>query len=146
MNDKDNALVQWSATNYIGERYDDYYIVYTRNRDSPMLHEHNFDAALKRLGGESETVIVARASHWLCGWVEQLLVHKSDSNAIRIGNEIVKELLDVGVLNPDAYEEMIASEREQRRKEIEDNPELEDRDGLIKLYGSIERYLELQVL
>ena len=75
-----------------------------------------------------------------------MLVHKSDSNAIRIGNEIVKELLDVGVLNPDAYEEMIASEREQRRKEIEDNPELEDRDGLIKLYGSIERYLELQVL
>lgn len=44
-----------------------------RNRDSGILDESNFEAALKILGGESDTVEIHRFGHWACGWFEIIL-------------------------------------------------------------------------
>src|SRR5262245_4928699 len=46
----------------------------SRNRDSSLLEQSNFDVCLKALGGESETVEVHRFGHWGCGWFELILV------------------------------------------------------------------------
>jgi hypothetical protein len=46
-----------------------------RTRDSNVFEESNFQAALKILGGESETVEVHRFGHWGPGWFEIIIVH-----------------------------------------------------------------------
>jgi len=53
-----------------------------RNRDSDILDESNFEAALKQLGGESDTVEVHRFGHWACGWFEILLVDPKHGDAL----------------------------------------------------------------
>lgn len=49
----------------------------TQSRDSEALERSNFRVAVRRLGGESETVEVHRFGHWACGWFEILLVAPS---------------------------------------------------------------------
>jgi hypothetical protein len=57
----------------------------TQTRDSGAFDKSNFDAALKILGGESETVEVHRFGHWGPGWFEIIIVNpsrKADIEAI----------------------------------------------------------------
>lgn len=97
-------LKKWkAASNYAGDEYPDYYVVYGRSRDSTLLDQANFESALKRLGGESKTVITPRASHWAVGWVEPLLVHKDDAKAVEEAQAIVDALADYPVLDEELY-------------------------------------------
>lgn len=48
-----------------------------RTRDTGPFEESNFEAALKILGGESDTVQVHRFGHWGPGWIEIIVVHPS---------------------------------------------------------------------
>lgn len=73
-----------------------------RNRDSGCLLESNFHAALKRLGGESDTVQVHRFGHWACGWFEIIIV-APDSGASKLALDIDKALEDYPVLNEDDW-------------------------------------------
>ena len=82
-----------------------WYVVPTpRNRDSDCLQESNFDAALKRLGGESETVEVHRFGHWTCGWFEIIIVAPS-SDAYRLACEIEASLEDYPILDENDFSE-----------------------------------------
>lgn len=91
------------ASNYMGEEYFDYYVLLGQSRDSDPIERANFDAALKRLGGESETVIVIRSNHWAVGWIEQLLIHESDKEHIAEGEKIQAELENYPVLDDELY-------------------------------------------
>lgn len=86
---------------YWGE-YGAWLIVLGRSRDSDSLEEHNFQEALKQLGGESDTVAVERSSHWAVGWVETLLV-KPDSEAQKTAETLLERLDNYLVLNEDNY-------------------------------------------
>jgi hypothetical protein len=67
-----------SYSNYIGERHSDsLLVVLTRSRGSDTLTESNWQVALDRLGGESDTVAIHRFGHWACGWWEALTVFRS---------------------------------------------------------------------
>lgn len=46
----------------------------TLKRDSDCADESNHHAALKYLGGESDTCITVEHSHWACGWVRFIIV------------------------------------------------------------------------
>ncbi len=67
---------------YMGHNPVGAYVVATRNRDSQLLDESNWDAtraALMRAGAEilqddEGDVYDFRAHHWACGWVEYLIV------------------------------------------------------------------------
>lgn len=81
-----------SVANYVGKplsSFSDVYVVVTRSRDSSTLEESNWRSALKRLGGESETVQIYRFGHWACGWWEALCVTGA---SIPVGEEIYQEL------------------------------------------------------
>ena len=54
-----------------------YVLPVSRTRDTGVYEESNFEAALKILGGESDTVEVHRFGHWGPGWFEIILVHPS---------------------------------------------------------------------
>ena len=109
-----DLMEKWSRSeNYIGESYNDYYVLLSRNRDSGLVEKSNFQSALKALNGESDTVKVVRSSHWLCGWIEMILIHESDKESIDKGNEIEKALDNYPILDEDSFSEMLTE------KEIE---------------------------
>jgi len=87
------TLERWTYDReYSGTSYSEYFQVIGRARDSHHIDVSNFETALARLGGESETVIVARATHWAVGWVETVMVHESDSAALTVAQEICDDL------------------------------------------------------
>ena len=111
-------MKKWSRTeNYIGETYYDYYVLLYRTRDSGLVEESNFWSALKALNGESKTVKVIRSSHWLCGWIEMILIHESDKESIDKGNEIEKALENYPILDEDDF---FARESEKREELVEE--------------------------
>jgi hypothetical protein len=94
-----------SMANYMGEIPDKtWLVVLTRNRDSEILSESNFESALEMLGGESEKVQVFRFGHWACGWWEALAVSEG-TEAEAIGQTIVDKLENYPVLNEDDFSE-----------------------------------------
>lgn len=72
------------------------------NRDSRILEESNFDAALQMLGGESEAVEVHRFNHWACGWLEIIIVDPESPQA-GIVDRMARSLEDYPLLDEDDY-------------------------------------------
>jgi hypothetical protein len=69
-------------SNYAGEiPGDEWLCLLTRNRDSDLLTESNFECALNQLGGESNNIEVHRFKHWACGWWEALAVRAGTPEA-----------------------------------------------------------------
>lgn len=91
------------SSNYMGEDYSDCFILATHNRDSGILEESNFSAALKRMGGESDSVQIVRFSHWLCGWVEMICIRDSDPDMVQKGNDIENQLEDYPILDEEDF-------------------------------------------
>ncbi len=107
-----DCMQKWSRTeNYIGESYNDYYVLLSHHRDSELVEESNFWSALRMLNGESDTVKVIRAKHWAVGWVEMILIHESDKDSIDKGNEIEKALENYPVLDEDDFYERESEKR-----------------------------------
>jgi hypothetical protein len=99
-------MQKWSRSeNYIGESYFDYYVLLSRNRDSGLMEESNFQSALKMLNGESDTVKIIRANHWAVGWIEMILIHESDKVSVDKGNEIEESLENYPILDEDDFYE-----------------------------------------
>jgi hypothetical protein len=95
-----------SYSNYIGERpSDSLLVVLTRSRDSDTLTESNWEVALERLGGESDTVEIHRFGHWACGWWEALAVEKG-SEAEKEALAIEEELESCPVLDDSHWSEL----------------------------------------
>lgn len=102
-----------SASNYLGEEYPEYYVAMVKTRDSEALDRSNFDATLKMLGGESETIKVIRSGHWGAGWIDTILIHESDKIALAIGEDIGKQLASYPVLDEDLYSQYESKEVEE---------------------------------
>jgi hypothetical protein len=92
------------AQNYAGENYYEYFVFMGKHRDSDPLDVSNFRVGLERLGGESETVIVVRSSHWLVGWIEMILIHQSDEDMVYRANDIRVEMKHYPVLDDEDYD------------------------------------------
>lgn len=111
-------LKKWThPSNYFGATWKEYYVFLGKNRDSDDLTESNFDCGLDAIGGEGGEIldgysnsgensrVVARESHWACGWIELIYIHESDIEALKIADNILKELEDYPVLNEDDWSE-----------------------------------------
>jgi hypothetical protein len=101
----------------MGERYDEYFIVVGRSRDSRSLTESNFHAACEMLSDKTPVfkegatvdipleerllpgVIIIRSGHWAVGWVEYLLVHESSRDALGIASDIAHRIEDYPILD-----------------------------------------------
>jgi len=76
-----------------------------QSRDSDCLERSNFRCMLKALGGETDTVIVVRESHWAVGWVEWIAIHQDDGAALKIADEIAAALADYPVIDESDWSE-----------------------------------------
>lgn len=99
---------------YAGEHYHDYYVSFSRHRDSNVLDESNFFSALAAFNvtyddapdglateGTPHPLIVARAHHFLVGWVEVIYIHKSAAALVEIGETLDSRVEDYPVIDED---------------------------------------------
>ena len=90
---------------YRGDR-GDWLMFIGRTRDSGLLENSNFDAALKALEAiDSDGVAVESASHWACGWVENILIDPSKPALVQEAEEMEAALADYPVLDESDYSE-----------------------------------------
>lgn len=95
-------LKPWSLPgHYFGAKWLDYFVGLSRTRDSDPLEESNFHCFLAMIGGESLTVKSVRESHWACGWIEWIAIHKQDTKALELADELVGNLADYPILDED---------------------------------------------
>jgi len=76
-----------------------------RTRDADALEAANFNATLKRLGGESSCVAVEEMGHWACGWVQYILVKPTARAKLRIARDIKTKLEDYPVVCEETFSE-----------------------------------------
>ena len=93
-------------SHYFGKHWHEYFTVYGIHRDSDALARSNFTCILRELGGESDTVIVTRASHWAVGWIDTIRVHQDDTARLQLADNIMGELEDYPVVDEDHFSEL----------------------------------------
>ena len=77
----------------------------SQTRDSEALGRANFDATLRELGGESDTVQVHRFGHWGPGWFEIILIDATDTARVQTAQEIEDALSDYSVVDESLWSE-----------------------------------------
>ena len=101
-------MKKWYATdNYLGQDMSEYYILYSVTRDSGILDRANFDSILEEIGGESDSVQVHHFGHWACGWIDAIMIHKSDVAMVAKGKDIQAQLSVYSVFNAQVYYDMV---------------------------------------
>lgn len=91
--------------NFMGEVIpDEFKILLSRNRDSDILTESNWNAALKMLGGESDNVRIDNFGSWACGWFEYLSI-KENTPQFAIAEKIEADLKKYPVLDENDFSE-----------------------------------------
>ena len=112
-------------SSYIGSQWPDYFVFLGQNRDSDALNRSNFRSGLAALGGENcsyqnegedseqSNVIVVRESHWACGWIEWIGVHKNARETIALAEEIEKRLEDYPVVDETDWSKLESEEADE---------------------------------
>lgn len=77
----------------------DYYVAIGQHRNSDSVTRSNFRTMLRNLGGESETVLILRDSHFAVGWVEALYIHESDTARCEQADDMLRRLEDYPILD-----------------------------------------------
>jgi len=105
-------IEKWERPEYFaawtdGAPYDgEWYVFLGRNRDSSILENSNFKRGLDLIGGESQTVMIVRESHWAFGWVEWIAIHQSDESALLKADDIIGEIHQYPILDETHYSEL----------------------------------------
>ena len=99
------------ANNYCGDEYPNYYIIYSKTRDSEALEKSNFDTIIKLFDENKIHYINPSFNHWLCGWVEVIMIHEKYVNDLNFAQEEIYNkledypILDEGLFSEYEYEE-----------------------------------------
>src|SRR6266550_2530360 len=93
-----------SLANFAGTIPDKHLLVLlSRNRDSDLLAESNWDTVLKFLGGESDSVQIVRHGHWACGWIEYLMIDGRDTDTVTLAESVESKLEDYPIFDEEDY-------------------------------------------
>ena len=99
-----NILQEWQRPDsYIGPDYYEWCVLLGQNRDSDTVTRSNFAVALQQLqqfdDQEEESYQVIRDGHWACGWIEYILIHASNSEAVKTGERIKQKIDSYPILD-----------------------------------------------
>jgi hypothetical protein len=82
-----------------------WFIVAAQHRDSDSLDRSNFQVLAKMLG-DGVQVAIERASHWAVGWVEYLIVHPCNRQALRKAIFAHSALCDYPILDESHFSDL----------------------------------------
>lgn len=111
-------LKPWThPSNYFGATWEGWYPFLTQTRDSDTLPRSNYRVALARLqqlstdiideeGEEISSVTDTRESHFACGWLEVILIHESNEEALRLADSMASSLEGYAVLDEFDWSEL----------------------------------------
>lgn len=100
-------MKRWTyPKDYLGATWYGYYVFLSQHRDSDAVDRSNFAVALAELGGQSDTVIVVRESHWAVGWVEWIAIHESDTASQAKANAMLERIADYPLLDEGHYSDL----------------------------------------
>ena len=120
------SLKLWKLPrNYTGTTWPEYYVFLSQNRDSDCLELSNFRTALKKLGGESETVFVVAEGHFLCGWVEWIAIHASDTSALTLAEALQEKIERYPILDENDWSELEHETADEVWKSFGDSERIE---------------------
>ncbi len=105
-----------NTATWIDGDYSDLFVLLARTRDSDLLAESNWEVALEKLGGESESVVIHRYSHWLCGWLEYLCVREGTPQ-YQLAEEMEESLDGYPVLDDEHYSNLESETADRLWKE-----------------------------
>lgn len=116
-------LSRWTLPrHYVGAQWEGYFVApVSRNRDSDILTESNFDQQWESLRAHLADVPnadecspqIVRERHFLCGWVEWVAIHESNESALRVADNLAARLERYPVLNE---EDWSAREEEEAQR------------------------------
>jgi hypothetical protein len=107
------------ASNYMGEEWNDYYILLSQTRDSGCLTRSNFTCALERIGGEltanddTPMVCIVRNNHWACGWLEFIAIHETADKQLELADKLAEELSNYPVVDEEHFSDLECEEAGQ---------------------------------
>lgn len=103
-----------SGSNYMGDIIpDNFKILLSRKRDSLCLDESNWRVALKKLGGESETVRIDRFGSWAGGWFEHLSIDENDKERFELATKMEEDMEAYPVLDEEDYSALATEEADK---------------------------------
>ena len=78
------------------------------SRDADILTRSNWEIVTNEIlkVAKHEDTEICRFGHWACGWYEQMLIHKSDTEALKVAEEWCCALADYPVASDEHYSEL----------------------------------------
>ncbi len=110
---KDYSLISFDNNTDIDKK--DWLVLLGQNRDSDLLEISNFTTALIRLGDESDYVKRHKFEHWLCGWIEIIIINPENKDILKIGQDIEKSLKSYPILDDDHFSALQYEEKRENR-------------------------------
>ena len=143
-------MPKWNTNGapYMGERYPDYFVLYTHNRDSDNLQESNWRSFIKRLEERKIPYEIIRSTHWLCGWVESIIIHETtEPIQLQYCNELYDHYLDYPVVDEEDYSNLQFEKAEELCREIRsDIDNLEDNEPLLHWEHITRHMTDIQII
>jgi hypothetical protein len=101
------TMQKWSGRDYIGKRFDNYFVLYTHHRDSGVLDESNFRSIRKYLDAHPHvSYLIVPFNQWAVGWIEQILISETDGGSVSFGNKIIEKLEGYPIFNEDDFSDL----------------------------------------
>lgn len=112
------TLTKWTrADNYAGQTWNGWLLAPCAiTRDSDTLDRSNWSAQWDALaptigangvedndGQLTDTVQIVRNGHWACGWLEFVVIHPSNTNAVTIAENLASRLANYPSLDDDTW-------------------------------------------
>ena len=127
-------MSKWSTGGqpYMGEHFDNCYLLYTKSRDADLLSQSNWRSIIKYLDEKKAIYSIIGASHWLCGYIDQILISPDNQESVDIGNQITKKLSEYPVFDDDDYSDLESEKAHEMLQEI--RKDIENLEPGKKLY------------
>lgn len=91
---------------YYGD-HPNWFQVIGQSRDSRLLEQSNYHCILKALKKISEDdVIEERASHWACGYIDEIIVNPKNKELVKCAEEILNALENYPIIDEDNFSEL----------------------------------------
>lgn len=100
-----------------------------RTRDSGILENCNFEAAVKQIEKAGGELFIDHAGHWACGWLDSLCIKVGDEIAYKEVTDILACLADYPILDDEAVSE---AETKDEQEQWEDFGAREFKKSLLK--------------
>jgi hypothetical protein len=117
------VMQKWSTDGqpYMGEYFDEYFVLYSQTRDAGLLTQSNWRTIIKYLDERMVVYRIVRFSHWLCGWIETILIHESEKKSVEVGNEITQKLSEYPIFNEDDFSDLESEKAYEMLSEIKND-------------------------